>query len=101
VAAPGSYASVTLQEGLALLWSAEQLQAAAGGLLFNVQHLAWHPVGEPDPDAQDMYNFQVCWTCLKGHVVCWWLYQHVIVTGIRVGCCCLVTHASKQRTHVT
>jgi hypothetical protein len=58
-AAPGYYAHVSLQEGLAQLWSAEQLQGAAGGRLFNVQQLAWHPVGEPDPDAQDMYNFQV------------------------------------------
>jgi hypothetical protein len=47
-----------VEEGLGSLWSVEQLQASKGGLLFNVQQLAWLPVGDPDPAAQELYNFQ-------------------------------------------
>lgn len=55
---PSEWSQASLEEGLKQLWSAEQLLQARGGRLFNVQQLAWHPVGEPDPCPQDMYNFQ-------------------------------------------
>ena len=55
---PGPWGDVSLEDGLKQLWSAEELAGARGGRLYNVQQLAWHPVGDPDPTPQDMYNFQ-------------------------------------------
>lgn len=49
-------AHVPLEDGLKQLWSGEQLQCSKGGSLFNVQQLAWHPVGEPEPTSQDMVS---------------------------------------------
>jgi hypothetical protein len=44
--------------GLQQLWSREQLFASAGGILFNVQQMAWQPRGgEANITAQDMYDF--------------------------------------------
>lgn len=55
----GPAAHVSLDEGLKQLWTGEQLQSAKGGRLFNIeQRMAWQPVGEPDPGAQDLYDFQ-------------------------------------------
>lgn len=55
----GPAAVVSLDEGLKQLWTGEQLQSAKGGRLFNIeQRMAWQPVGEPDPGAQDLYDFQ-------------------------------------------
>jgi hypothetical protein len=54
VKGPSCLAHVPLEQGLKQLWSGEQLQRSKGGSLFNVQQLAWHPAGEPDPTSQDM-----------------------------------------------
>jgi hypothetical protein len=41
------------------LWTGQQLCASVGGSLFNTeQRMAWQPVGEPEPGAQDLYDFQ-------------------------------------------
>jgi hypothetical protein len=34
------------------------LAGSKGGRLYNVQQLAWHPEGDLEFTAQDMYNFQ-------------------------------------------
>lgn len=56
----GPAAHISLDEGLKQLWTGEQLQNAKGGRLFNIeQRMAWQPVGEPDPDAQDLFDFSI------------------------------------------
>jgi hypothetical protein len=53
----GKYADVSLMSGLQQLWSREQLHAAPGGTMYNVQQIAWQPMGEPNITGQDMYDF--------------------------------------------
>jgi hypothetical protein len=43
--------------GLQQLWSREQLCLAAGGVMYNVQQIAWQHIGDPNITSQDMYDF--------------------------------------------
>jgi hypothetical protein len=54
----GKYANVPVMVGLQQLWSREQLFASVGGLMYNVQQMAWLPQDvNINIVAQDMYDF--------------------------------------------
>jgi hypothetical protein len=97
VRGPSCLAHVPLEEGLKQLWSGEQLQRSKGGSLFNVQQLAWHPVGEPDPTSQDMVRLlrmrAVCFQCMRNACELRTCAVHV---DREISC---VAHASCTRKH--